>query len=61
MSESPIQCYLHSLLQCPAAKLSAFVEDGVPETVQKWLAQSVERQQDFTLLMEDGSKGTVYH
>lgn len=56
MSESPIQCYLHSLLQCPAAKLSAFVEEGVPETVQKWLAQSVERQQDFTLLMETAQK-----
>lgn len=51
MSESPIQYYLHSLLQCPAENLPAFVEAGVPEAVQNWLAESAERQQDFNLLM----------
>lgn len=51
MNESAIQSYLHGLQQCPAAKLSAFVEAGVPEAVQNWLAESAVRQQDFDLLM----------
>lgn len=52
MSESPIQSYLHSLLQCPIEDLPAFVEAEVPAAVQRWLAESEERRQDFALLME---------
>ena len=52
MSESSIQSYLHSLLQCPTENLPAFVSAEVPAEVQSWLAESAERQQDFDLLME---------
>ena len=52
MSESAIQSYLHSLLQCPTENLPAFVSAEVPVEVQSWLAESAERQQDFDLLME---------
>lgn len=52
MCESPIQRYLHGLLQCPTEKLPAFVEEGVPADVRCWVEESTTRQQDFALLME---------
>lgn len=51
MSESPVQRYLHELLQCPIENLPVFVEAGVPAAIQSWLEESAERQQDFDLLM----------
>jgi hypothetical protein len=47
MSESPVQRYLHELLQCPIENLPVFVEAGVPSAIQSWLEESAERQQDF--------------
>lgn len=52
MSETAIQSYLHSLLQCSIDELSVFAAADVPAEVQSWLAESAERQQDFALLME---------
>lgn len=49
--ETPIQRYLHELLNCPTEQLPAFVEESVPVEVQNWLGESSERQQDFDLLM----------
>ena len=51
MSESPVQRYLHELLQCPIENLPVFVEAGVLSAIQSWLEESAERQQDFDLLM----------
>lgn len=51
MSDSAIQHYLHDLLQCPIERLPEFAVAEVPATVQNWLAESAERQQDFVLLM----------
>ena len=51
MSETAIQSYLHSLLRCPIENLPAYVEAEVPAEVQRWLAASAEREQDFDLLM----------
>lgn len=52
MSETAIQSYLHSLLQCSIDELPVFAAADVPAEVQSWLAESAERQQDFALLME---------
>ncbi len=52
MSETAIQCYLHSLLQCSIDELPVFAAADVPAEVQSWLAEGAERQQDFALLME---------